>query len=415
MNSMRFFAHTLIRRIEYSLTGDLTPQTRRNVHTELASSIVYGPFYAALLFIPIVLERLGASPDVLALYNSQTYLGLFLAAFSVTLIPRARVLVFLALFWSVGRGSFALAITQPGALGLLGLAAVFWFSDGFPGAAYTDVVRRAYSSDARGRALSVVRLGMVLSMLAFTPIVGLVLDRFGYQIVYPAAAVFGVISALMFLRMKPATPSEDRVAALPKQSVLELWRVLRHDRRFGIYLLAIIGFGLGGLVGVAFYPAVIVDRLHLTYEQVSWLSFAQSVSWVLGLLIWGRTMDRRGAPWAMRLCFALSIIVPLSYLLATSEWVLLPAYIVGGLTSGGIDLAFTNAAIDLAKPGQTYEYAALQRTIIGVRGLVGPFLGVWLYGLGMPVTTIFILGAVFFICATALMFNRVFYPRALLS
>jgi predicted MFS family arabinose efflux permease len=191
----------------------------------------------------------------------------------------------------------------------------------------------------------------------------------------------------------------------------ELFRVLRRDRRFGVYLLAIVGFGLGGLVGIAFYPAVLVGRLHLSYEQVSWLGFAQSVSWVLGLLVWGRLVDRRGAPWTMRLCFALSIVVPFAYLLATSGWGMLPAYIVGGLTSGGVDLAFTNGVIDLAEPGQTYEYAALQRTIIGVRGLIGPFLGVGLYNLGVPVAVIFMLGAAFYLCATVLMLRPEFRRR----
>src|SRR5512141_2906493 len=140
---------SLIHRVELALTGDLTPHTRHNVHIELASSIVYGPFYAALLFISVVLEKLGATPGLLALYQSQTYLGLFLAAFSVMFIPRARVLVFLAIAWMIGRGAFLLTPLLPGAVGLLLLSAVFWFSDGFPGAAYTDVVRRSYASDAR--------------------------------------------------------------------------------------------------------------------------------------------------------------------------------------------------------------------------------------------------------------------------
>ena len=402
---------TLLRRVEYMLTGDLTASTRHNVHTELASSIVYGPFYAALLFIPVVLERLGASPDILALYQSQTYLGLFLAAFSVMLIPRARVVIFLVIVWSLGRGAFLLTPLFPGAIGLLVLATAFWFSDGFPGAAYTEVVRRSYAANVRGRALGVVRLGMVLAMLICTPIMGYVLDHTGYQVVFVVAAAFGIVSAWMFIRMKPGPSTEPVSVEAARHSVTDLWQVLKRDRRFAVYLLGIVGFGLGGLVGIAFYPAVLVDRLHLTYSDVSWLGFAQSISWVLGLLVWGRMVDSRGGPWAMRLCFALSIIVPLCYLFAGSGWALLPAYIVSGLTSGGVDLAFTNAVIDLAEPGQTYEYAALQRTVIGVRGLIGPFLGVWLFNLGVPVAVVFILAALCYVSAAVLMLRPEFSNR----
>jgi DHA1 family inner membrane transport protein len=405
------FIISLLRQVAQLLTGDMTVSTRHNVHVELASSIVYGPFYAALLFIPVVLARLGASPDILALYQSQTYLGLFLAAFSVMLIPRARVVLFLVIVWSIGRGAFLLTPLLPGAIGLLLLATLFWFSDGFPGAAYTEVVRRSYASDVRGRALGVVRLGMVVAMLICTPVAGYMLDHIGYQVVFPLAATFGILSAWMFIRMRPSPSIEDTSRQPARHSLVELWQVLLRDRRFAIYLLAIVGFGLGALVGIAFYPAVLVDRLHLSYTDVSWLGFAQSISWVLGLLVWGRMVDSRGGPWAMRLCFGLSIIVPLCYLLADSGWVLLPAYIVSGLTSGGVDLAFTNAVIDLAEPGQTYEYAALQRSVIGVRGLIGPFLGVWLFNAGVPVGVVFILAALCYAGAAIVMFRPEFSSR----
>jgi predicted MFS family arabinose efflux permease len=409
---MMALVRRVVQRAGLMLTGALTQETRHNVRTELLSSIVFGPFYAALLFIPVVLERLGASPGMVAIYQSQTYIGLFLAAFSVLVIPRGNVLLFLAISWTIGRGAFLLTGFAPGAVGLLGLAAIFWFSDGFPGAAYTEVIRRVYPADVRGRALSVVRLGMVIAMLVSTPLVGIVLDRFGPQVLFPIVAVLGVVSAWMFTRMRLGNAGDLDARpvrqANAKQSVADLWRVIRSDRRFAVYLLAIVFFGLGGLLGIAFYPAVLVDRLKLSYESVSWLSFAQSLTWIAGLVVWGRLVDRLGGPWVMRLCFALSVLVPLSYIWANSAWLLLPAYLVQGLTSGGIDLAFTNTVIDLAEPGRVYEYAALQRTVIGIRGLLGPFLGVWLFNLGVPVAIVFVLGALFFVLAALCISRREF-------
>ncbi|MCL5997568.1 MAG: MFS transporter [Chloroflexi bacterium] len=398
-------------RAERFLTGPLATNTRHNVRVELVSSIVYGPFYAALLFIPVVLQRLGATPDIVALYQSQTYLGLFLAAFSVMVIPRRHVVLFLVIVWSLGRGVFLLTGVTTDAIGLLVLATLFWFSDGFPGAAYTDVVRRAYPTDVRGRALSVVRIGMVIAMLIFTPIVGWVLDTAGYRMVFPLAGLFGIVSAWLYTRIRPTEDTQVSTDATGR-SVRNVWRVLRYDRRYGIYLMAIVFFGLGALVGIAFYPSVIVDRLHLSYAEVSWLGFAQSFSWILGLVVWGRLVDRLGGPWTMRVCFALSAIIPLAYLWAGAGWMLLPAYVIGGLTSGGIDLAFMNTSIELADPEQFYEYAALQRTVIGVRGLVGPFLGVWLFNLGAPVAIVFGLGAGFSIIAAWLVSRREFRQRA---
>ncbi len=404
MNSFRSF----ILRAVQGLSGPMTHQTRSNVLTEITASVVYGPFNAALLFVPVVLQKMGASPDMLAIYQAQVYIGLFLAAFSVLVIPRGHLLVFLAIIWSIGRGAFMAAGLVPGAVGLLLLAAVFWFSDGFPGAAYVEVVRRVYPADVRGRALSIVRLGMVVTMLIATPLIGTALDRFGPSFVYPVAGLFGICAAWLFTRMKLGK-ADEKVESY-KGNVRDLWRVMRQDRRFVIYLLGVVCFGLGGLVGIAFFPGVLVDRLKLSYESISWLGFAQSISWILGLLVWGRLMDRVGGPWILFICFLLATIVPLSYMVATAGWMMLPAFVVNGLLSGGVDLAFTNSPIDLAEPGLIYEYAALQRTIIGIRGLVGPFLGVWWFGVGMPVQSIFILGALFYI-AGALLMNRKEFRR----
>ena len=403
-----------LHRLSSVLIGPITLQTRSNIVTDVFASVMYGPFNAALLFVPVVLQRLGATPDMVAIYQSQAYIGLFLAAFSVSLIPRARILLFLAVIWTIGRGSFLFAGFVTGAAGLLGLAVVFWFADGFPGAAYTEVVRRAYPADVRGRALSMARIGMVVAMLISTPLIGAVLDHSGPQFVYPAAAVCGIAASWWFTRMKLSKLQEPvKVADTHKSSILDLWRVLRRDQRFVIYLLGVVCFGLGGLVSIAFVPDVLVSRLHLSYSDVSWLGFAQSISWILGLVMWGRLMDRLGGPWVLFICFALAVVVPISYILATTGWMMIPAYIVSGLISGGVDLAFTNSPIDLAEPDKIYEYAALQRTVIGIRGLIGPFLGVFLYNVGVPVAIVFMLGSAFYIAGALLMHRKEFRARTL--
>ncbi|HEY3289759.1 MAG TPA: MFS transporter [Anaerolineae bacterium] len=394
------------------LLGSISAQTRSNVITDFSASILYGPFNAALLFVPVVLQRMGATPDLVAIYQSQVYIGLFFAALSVLIIPRGHVLLFLAVIWSIGRGVFLFTGLTQGAVGLLVLASVFWFADGFPGAAYTEVVRRAYPADVRGRALSVVRLGMVITMLISTPLIGSVLDHAGPQVVFPITALFGIAASWWFTRMKLGKPVQKTTEH--KNSVVDLLRILRNDRRFTMYLLGVVCFGLGGLVGIAFYPGVLVDRLHLSYADISWLGFAQSISWILGLLVWGRLLDRLGGPWILFICFALAVVVPLSYIVATSGWMMIPAYVISGLMSGGVDLAFTNSPIDLAEPDKIYEYAALQRTIIGIRGLVGPFLGVALFSLGVRVEFVFVLAAAFYITGALLMHRKEFRQRTVM-
>jgi hypothetical protein len=75
---------TIGQRIERWLLPGFPEGLRSNIRTEAFASIVFGIFYAAIVgFLPVVLRRLGASTDLLALYLAQTYLGTILTPLSI--------------------------------------------------------------------------------------------------------------------------------------------------------------------------------------------------------------------------------------------------------------------------------------------------------------------------------------------
>jgi MFS family permease len=151
-------------------------------------------------------------------------------------------------------------------------------------------------------------------------------------------------------------------------------------------------FGFGSLVGVAFYPIVQVDRLQLSYTELGLLSTVQSLTWLLGFVYWGRVVDRRGGIWVMQVNFAIGTLVPFCYIFATDGWMLLPAFIAQGIISAGLDLGFVNTCIQLSEPDKVVEYAAIQSTVAGIRGMIGPFVGVLLVNMGVGEAWVFALG-----------------------
>lgn len=398
-------------RIEFGMTGPILPTVRGNMRIELLSALAYGPFFAALLFIPVVLQRMGATPDQVALYQAQTYLGFVFSSLGVTLLRRGRILMVLSVIWIVGRGMFLLTPLWHSVLGLLVISGIFWFLDSFPSPAYVRVVQQIYPAHVRGRVLSVVKLGMAVGMLVFTPLVGQMLDHFGVGVLFPVVSVSAILSALIFMRIKLAAEPPPVVAAtspIPKSSPAELLKVFRNDHRFRLYLVSVTAFGFAGLIPFAFYPGILVNRLHLSYTDVSLLSTAQSISWLVGYLIWGRVMDRIGSSRTLSIINLIMIIYPLSFLFATSGAMLIPAYIASGLVNAGVDLAFTGCTIDLADPERVTEYAALQRTVMGVRGITGPLLGVLLHDLGAPTELIIISSMGLYLLAAGVMLTRAF-------
>ena len=95
----------------------------------------------------------------------------------------------------------------------------------------------------------------------------------------------------------------------------------------------------------------------------------------------------------MRAILAVGFFVPFAYIWASSGWMLLPAFIAQGIISAGVDIGLISTCIQLAEKDKVVEYAAVQATVIGLRGMITPFLGAALLRVGVADTQIFALGA----------------------
>ena len=367
------------------------PLVRRNALLDLWGAIAYGVFFgAALQFIPVVLRNLGASTEMLALYTSLTYLGSILTSFSIVLMRRRRTKSFAVACWYAARSIFLFVGLVQQIPWLVLLIGLFWFLEAFPSPAYTRIVQVIYPEEIRGKILALARLGMTIAVVAITPLAGWALDIWGHQILFPLAGLMGILSTVFFNRIEvnegPLPPRQTKTMA-------GLLAIVRTNRPFALHLLSFTVYGLGALLGFALYPVVQVDRLHLSYTQIGLLGLTQSIFWLLGFLYWGGAVDKRGGLWVMRINLLIAVCVPLSYMWATNIWMLLPAFIAQGIISAGVDLGLINTSISLAEPDKVVEYAAVQATVIGLRGAITPFIGAWLLRLGVEDTVIFAVGS----------------------
>lgn len=380
-----------LRRIERWLVGALPEAVRANLHIELLSAISYGIFFAAsLTFFPVILRRLGATPFELALYVVFSYAGQVLSPLGLTLLRRVSPLRFAVIAWSIGRGLLILGAFLADAPWLLALAALFWIAEALPSPAYSRIMQEIYPLRYRGRAMSGVRIGVAIVVLVATPIAGWALDQVGHRPLFALAAVFGVASGVIFLRVRPLTEAAEPAHSPALRTLLP---ILRRDRRFALYLLVLAVYGFGAVMVLPLYPLIQVSRLQLSYTTIGYLSLVQSFFWLLGFFAWGRLLDRYGPLWVLRLSILLVTFIPLTYIWAGNAWTLLPAFILQGLVQGGFELGATGGSIDLAAPGHVLEYAALQTTTIGARGMLAPLLGTLLLGAGLSEALVLALAA----------------------
>jgi len=378
--------------IETALAGSLSPSVRRVMHVELSMSLAYGVFYATIFpFTQVVLRRLGASVDMLAVYTALLFAGSVFTAFSIVLMRRRRTINIIVFCWLLGRSLFLLTAFVTGATQLMAIGIAFWLLEAFVIPAYTRVIQKIYPESGRGKVMSAVRMGRVSVILLVTPLAGWALDKVGYQVLFPIGALFGILATFLFTRIDF---DEEELPPRKTKAFSDLWQIVRSDRNFAVYLISYSLFGLGGLLSWPLYPVVQVDRLQLSYSEIGFLGLIESLTWLLSYLVWGRMIDRRGGLSVVRAITAISIVTPLSYMTAQSLWMLIPSAVARGMGMAGFELGRINAGIQLADPDRVTEYAAIQSTVVGLRGLLTPVVMVGLLRLGVPHNGIFLISAV---------------------
>lgn len=392
-----------LRQLEIRFIGDLPPAVRYNQYADLRAAMLFGVFVTGLNFLPVVLRRLGAPPDWLAFYAAQPFIGFMLTTFSVMLMPRQQGLMrFAAMFWFVARGSFLLLAFINDWPALIALTLFFWIGESFPLPAYTCLMQAIFPAKTRGQVMSTTRVGMALVSLVLTPVTGAVLDTAGHRWVYPFMAVAAMLSVLFFTRLRF---TDADVSPNKADSPWRVWGIVREDPRFALYLLGLTCFGLGFLSGGALQAIVQVDRLQLSYSEIGALGVVQSVFFLLGYVTLGRWIDRAGGLQTLRWVFVTGLALPLTYAFATAGWMLAPAFAALGLVNAGMDLGALNTVIQLSRPERLGEYSALQTTVLGLRGLIAPFLGVWLVSAGLSYELTFMLGAILIAVAVGIVWK----------
>jgi MFS transporter, DHA1 family, staphyloferrin B biosynthesis exporter len=356
---------------------------RRTFRLDLTSSLLVGFFYAAVLnFVPVVARRLGADATQLALVVAAPLAGSLLTPLAVYVRPLHRFR-FLVVVWGVARSLFLLTlfITRP--VPFIIIVSLYYVLAALPLPVYVEIMGSVYPRNVRGRTMSYVKFGMTLVLTISTPIVGWMMDRTGYAVPFALGAVAGLISVLVFSRVR----SGEFVTR--HASLLQVIGILKHDRYFAIFSAALMFLGIGYLIGAPLFPIVQVDQLHLSYSDIGLLGLLSSGMWMLFTMVMGRLLDRKGALVVMLIANVLQMSIPLCYFLATDVRMVALAFICTGISMAGGDLAWPNSVLLFAQPDKVGDYTTLYMLLLGARGVIGPVIGAALLSsVGLPLHTV---------------------------
>jgi MFS family permease len=347
----------------------LRPTTlQRNLLLDLSAAVGLGSGLAVVgSMLPSVARQQGLGDIGLAALAAIPFLTSLLGLLAGRIGPRTTRR--LSMFRVLGAAGLLLVLVAPQpifiALAMLG----FWLAWSLGAPMQQRIWAGIYPSDRRGRLLGIVGSGRSLAsmsaLLAFTAAAA----GGGWLAVVAIVAVVGVISGLAPSRLTMDTDEEvsSYSAADSIRTVLRR-PVLRDITR------AQLVFGSGMVALPALIAMVQVDRLGLSIGDIAVAGFTTAALTVLTFGAWGRVASRTNPLVTMTSGVMLGTLSMAAFALAPDFTVLLVAGALIGAANAAIDVSWPLLIADHAARDEQAAAAAGLGAIMGLRGLIMPFI-----------------------------------------
>jgi MFS family permease len=361
---------------------------------ELVSGSLYGVYTGiALPLIPIVARRIGMSAAGITAMMTMQFVGALFGVLFGHLADRREKMPFV--FWPgvVSRGMIALLALARTPVSFLIVVSGFNLLVNLGAPAYSSIMRSNYSNINRGRLMGNIRILIVAISAAVSTVAGLLLARNEGAVIwlFVAASGFGVLSSLAFARIKvrrEPMPAGER----PVGGFRSSFQAVRRNTPFVLFMGIMFLCATPDKLAVPLEPIWMVDFLHLGYSDASFLlGGVVSAASIVGYFVWARALKRFNNFAVLTAVVFLFAARFLALGLARTSAQLLPMSLLTGVVNAGWDLVPIFCIIALADRANFSLYIGMNTTFFGIRGLVGPTIGTFLYSSGaLPLGWIFI-------------------------
>jgi DHA1 family inner membrane transport protein len=324
-----------------------------------------------------------AAGHVISAYALGVVVGAPLIAVLGARLPRKRLLLMLMAAFTLGNAASALAAGY----GMLTLAR---FVSGLPHGAYFGVASLVAAGMVhparRGRAVSMVMLGLAVANVVGVPAATWLGQSFGWRSTYWVVALLGVLTVVLVDRFVPNTASDAATGGRRRE--------LRAFTRAQVWLTLLVGaVGFGGMFAMYSYIApTVTDVGGLPASTVPLFLLAFGLGGTVGTLLGGRLAD-----WSVLRSLVVSSVgmgITLAVFTVTARWFVPGMATVFAVAAVGSVLAVTLQMRLMQVAGDAQALgAAMNHASLNIANALGAWLGGVVIALGWGYTATSWVGA----------------------
>ncbi|WP_222942215.1 MFS transporter [Protaetiibacter sp. SSC-01] len=309
-------------------------------------------------------DAIAQSGTMIAAYALGVVVGAPTIAVFAARLPRRRILLGLAIAFTVGTAASALAPTFE-------LVVLFRFLAALPHGAYFGIAALVAASlmgpGKRGQGVALVLSGLTVANVVGVPLITFLGQQAGWRVAYLAVAGIFALAVVAIAVTVPWQPGDPAATAR---------RELGAFRRPAVWFALLTGsIGFTGFFAVYSYVAPLTTEV--TGLPETWVPFALvtlGLGMTVGNLAGGWAADR-GVLRALFLCFGVFAVALLGLALTAQTLVGLFAFLFGvGAAAAALSPAIQTRLMDVAGDSQTLA-AAVNHSALNIGNALGAALG----------------------------------------
>ncbi|ALC85170.1 MFS transporter [Bacillus sp. FJAT-22090] len=221
-------------------------------------------------------------------------------------------------------------------------------------------------SELRGRAVSVVLAGLMISMVVGLPVTTFISQELGWRVSFWAVALLVFVAGIIILSKLPSSPAPGPI--LFKKEL----EPFRNRHLWAAYVTSTLIIG-GTFAGFSFFTSIFTDISGFSESSVPLLLSLYGGATVIGNILIGRYADR----FTMRILFVGLMILFAAMMLfaigAETKWIAIIAILLIGLTGVSLNPAMATRVMKTAGSGTMINTVHSSFITLGV--VIGSSLG----------------------------------------